>query len=401
MPSPIHVLHLINSLAMGGAEKRLTEIVENLPREEFRFTVVCLTHTGHYEERVRDAGARIEVINYKGLRKNGRLKLSQLLQPMLAMRRFDQWLQTLQPDVVQTWIPISNFIGARAMCHWRFRHMALIASRVFTGEYRDANAFIPLAEAWAARRADFIYCNSSAVAQDVIARETTVDPSIIRIIRNGVDTQRFHPAEDKNAVRRALDLPEQKPLLLTVGALRPHKGHVFLLEVIEKVAQIRPDALLMLAGADQGQGPLLKKIAQEKHLEPHVQFLGARSDIPQLMQAADALVLPSSEEGLPNVLLESQACALPSVATALPGCIEALDNGRAGVLTPSGNAEAMAKAILDLLDRPMVRSELGTQARLHVEQNFSQERMFREFANFYREALAKRAVRQSYEFSSQ
>lgn len=385
MAAPIHVLHLINSLGMGGAEKRLAEIIEHLSSDEFRFTVVCLSHAGAYEARVRAAGAEVEVLHYHGMRQGGRFALRSLFQPLIAIRKFQQALDKYRPDVVQTWLPISNFVGGRALCRWRYRRMTLIASRVFTGEYREANPLIPLAEMMAARRADWVYCNSNAVRDDTISTEITIDPSSIRVIRNGVDSEKFRPCEDKLRARRELGLSAGERLILSVGALRKHKGHSVLLDAAKQILAEHEAVRFLLVGEDQGEGPALRRQADELGIADQVEFVGARDDVALWMQAADAFVLPSLQEGLPNALLEAMASGLPCVATQLPGCLEILEDGKHGLLVPPEQPEALASATSTLLDQPDLSMQLRASAQLHVRDHFSFTRMMKGFADLYRE----------------
>ncbi len=386
MAVPIHVLHLINSLGMGGAEKRLTEIIESLSSDEFRFTVMCLSHAGAYESRVRAAGGEVEVLHYRGLRRDGRIAIRNLFEPLIAMRKFQQALDRHRPDVVQTWLPISNFVGGRAMCRWRYRHMTLIASRVFTGEYREANPLIPLAEMMATRRADLVYCNSNAVRDDTISTEITIDPSNIRVIRNGVDTEKFRPCEDRLRARRELGLSADERLILSVGALRKHKGHSVLLDAAKQILAELEAVRFLLVGEDQGEGPALRRQADELGIADQVEFVGARDDVALWMQAADAFVLPSLQEGLPNALLEAMASGLPCVATQLPGCMEILEYGKHGLLVPPEQPEALSDALSTLLNQTDLQTRLGKDAQHHIRDHFSFTRMMEEFAELYREA---------------
>jgi glycosyltransferase involved in cell wall biosynthesis len=390
-PGPIRVLQLINSLGMGGAEKRLSEIVAGLPPEEFAFHVCCLSATGPYEGRIRLARAPIEVLGYRGLRSEGRFRIQRLAEPLRMIRLFRGVVERVQPHVVQTWIPISNFIGGRAVARWRFRRIALVASRVFTGEYREANPLIPLAEGWASRRADLVYCNCAAVRDDTIRREPSVDPASLRVIRNGVDPNRFAPREDRSGLRKKLGLEDEDLAVATVAALRGHKGHADLLRAARWVVERLPRARFLLVGPDQGEGQRLRRLAEELALGAAVEFLGPRADIAEILAAADLLALPSLEEGLPNVLLEAQAAGLACVATDLPGCAEALAEGETGVLVPARNPQRMAEALWRLLGDAELRRRMGQAARRRAVREFSMEAMLGQFAALYREAAGIRA----------
>jgi glycosyltransferase involved in cell wall biosynthesis len=383
-PKPIHVLHLINSLGRGGAEKRLTEILERLPRDRFAFDVCCLSAGGAFEERVRAAGASVEILGYRGLRRRGKPSLARLRELRRMIRRFRRTVERLRPDVVQTWIPICNYIGGRALAPSRFEGVRLIASRVFTGEYRDGRPLMRLGENRAARRADWIYCNCEAVRDDTLRREPKLDPAIVRVIRNGVDLERFAPRPGRAALRQDLGLGEQDLAIVVVAALRPHKGHADLLAAAKRVVSEHPAARFLLVGPDQGEGPRLLHIARNEGISHAIKLIGPRDDTAEILAASDVLALPSLAEGLPNVLLEAQAAGLPCVATSLPGCIEAVEHDITGLLTPPGNPDALAAAIGQLLGDPDLRQEMGRAGRRRAEKEFPLEAMFEGFAKLYR-----------------
>ncbi len=389
MNRPARIMHFINSLGMGGAEKRLTEIVERLAGPDFFFRVVCLSRTGHYEARVRGAGAGIDALGYRGLWQGW---LPRPLEPWRMARRLRRCIADFVPDALHSWLPIGNVVAAAALRPARFRSVALIQSRVFTGEYRVRSRPIAWAERWAAKRADLIYCNSQAVLDDVGQREPYVRASQLRLVRNGVDVARFRPCadrEEREAARAICHLAEDEYAVTAVAALRPHKGHADLLQAAEGVLKAIPGVRFLLAGPDQGEGPGLRAMAERPPLRGRIEFLGERSDVHRLLRAADVFALPSLQEGLPNALLEAMACGLPCVATDLPGCREALGGGEAGRLAPAGQPGAFAGALIELVGDANLRIRLGGAARARAEALFSLDRMFEEFEALYREAASR------------
>ena len=226
---------------------------------------------------------------------------------------------------------------------------------------------------------------------DTIRREPSVDPASLRVIRNGVDPNRFAPREDRSGLRKKLGLEDEDLAVATVAALRGHKGHADLLRAARWVVERLPRARFLLVGPDQGEGQRLRRLAEELALGAAVEFLGPRADIAEILAAADLLALPSLEEGLPNVLLEAQAAGLACVATDLPGCAEALAEGETGVLVPARNPQRMAEALWRLLGDAELRRRMGQAARRRAVREFSMEAMLGQFAALYREAAGIRA----------
>ena len=124
--------------------------------------------------------------------------------------------------------------------------------------------------------------------------------------------------------------------------------------------------------------------------EKHIQFLGRRSDIDDLLSAADFFVLPSDIEGLPMAILEAMAHGLPIVASNVGGIPEIIDDEREGLLFPAGDATALAFAIRRLASDPFLRRRLGDAARQRVSAQFSLNAMVRKYDDVYADAMRGR-----------
>ncbi|MEX2119552.1 MAG: glycosyltransferase [Pirellulales bacterium] len=193
-----------------------------------------------------------------------------------------------------------------------------------------------------------------------------VERGRIRVVYNGVDTERFRPGPMAEA-RRRLELPAEEPLVLFVGNLLPVKGLDVLLDAcaLLRKRQGRFHCLIL------GQGPLrprLERLVRRLQLFDHVRLLGSRphDQLPDWYRAADVVVLPSRSEGVPNVLLEAAACGVPWVASAVGGISEIARFG-ASALVPAGDASALAAALEQRLqDRrrgPVAVSNLRTHTQ--------------------------------------
>jgi len=184
----IKLLYLINSLRVGGTEKRVVELLRRLPREKFDPYLCCLVETGFLEQKVREVGVPIFVLGYSGIRINGKIKPLKLFQFPGLFLRLHKFLKKEKFDLMHTFLPISNTIGCTAGRLAGVTH--IIASRVFTGEYRNINPLYQPLENFAGRKADIIICNARAVYDDVLKREN-VNPDKLRIIHNGIEVERF------------------------------------------------------------------------------------------------------------------------------------------------------------------------------------------------------------------
>lgn len=204
---------------------------------------------------------------------------------------------------------------------------------------------------WAASRAAALVAVSGALKEALV--RLGVDANKITVLRNGVDTKLFVPG-DRSSLRASLGF--SGPVLLMVGNLVPLKGHEL---VLRALAQF-PDARLLVVG-EGGEERNLRRLASNLQIQRRVQFLGALSQqqLPAYYASADVLVLASSREGWPNVLLESMACGTPVVATCVGGIPEIVAAPEAGVVMRERSVNGLLQALHRLLqnypDRKMTR----------------------------------------------
>ncbi|MGW6643797.1 glycosyltransferase [Streptomyces iakyrus] len=209
------------------------------------------------------------------------------------------------------------------------------------------------------------------------------------VVPNGIDIERFRPADDAGAVRAKL-LPDggpHGPLVVCVGRLCRQKGQDVLLTAWESVLRRVPGARLVLVGDGPDHGRL-------RALAPgSVLFTGDVDDVVPWYQAADLVVLPSRWEGMALAPLEAMACGRPVVVTDVGGARESLPPDLAPhCLVPAPAPAALAAAVAGLLLDPPLRTALGEQGRRHVLSTHDVRRTARAVADVYRELLAAHAV---------
>jgi len=252
------------------------------------------------------------------------------------------------------------------------------------------------------RRASAVVANSGFTKDHVVA-ELGVPPERVRVIQNGVDLIRFRPPspDHRNAVRAALGWGADDVVVATVARLYPDKG---VWDVVSALAMVRAEGVSLRA-LIVGDGPereSLRARAASIGAAPHVQFVGARNDVPELLAAADVFVLASrSREGFGIALAEGMAMSLPVIGTAVEGIPELIEGGRNGLLVPPCDPIALADALLKLVREPKLRHELGTRGRATVEQRFDARRMVAAYAALYEELLGRSPWRSVSRFREQ
>jgi glycosyltransferase involved in cell wall biosynthesis len=172
-----------------------------------------------------------------------------------------------------------------------------------------------------------------------------------------------------------------------IGNLWPVKGHRMLVEAVGKLAGKLPGWRFLCAG-DGAERPWLMRRIAELGLEDRVLLIGHRLDVPAVLRRARAAALCSSAEGLSNALMEAMAASLPLVATRVGGNPELVRDGENGFLVPSGDADALATRLLDLLGGEPGRAvEMGLRGRARIETELTLEAMARGHRDLYRRAL--------------
>jgi glycosyltransferase involved in cell wall biosynthesis len=231
------------------------------------------------------------------------------------------------------------------------------------------------------RRADMVRCVSRSLMHT--AWKVGVPSHRLAYLPSRVDTEVFSPRQVavwRSVIREELGA-EQSKVLLFVGTFSLHKGVTNLIGAMPQVVRRHPDVKLVLAGS----GPLehrLRQLVQRLGLTKSVMFVGRKShdQMPQLAAAADVLVSPSLNEGLPRVILEAMATGLPVVATSVGGVPELVIDGRTGLLVRPGDKSALANALCRILADPDSAKAWGRAGRTMVEHEYERKANLRRYA---------------------
>lgn len=208
---------------------------------------------------------------------------------------------------------------------------------------------------WAARRAAAVVAVSSRLAQALV--DLGVEASKVVVLRNGVDTDVFFPRE-RAAARAALGL-RRRVVLLCVGNLVPEKGFDLAIDLLSSVE----DAELLIVG-EGPQRSVLAERARSQGVSDRVHFAGSmpQARLAEVYSAADALLLCSTREGWPNVVLESLACGTPVVAADVGAVAEMLTEPAVGRIVPARDWRDFRAALLDMLRQPADRNAIVRHA---------------------------------------
>jgi glycosyltransferase involved in cell wall biosynthesis len=214
---------------------------------------------------------------------------------------------------------------------------------------------------------------------------------------NGVDAAgRFDPTklgpETRSLTRSDLGIPSKATVIGFVGRIVREKGIGELAEAWNLLREDHPEAHLLIVGPFETQDVVPGRAVEKLQADSRVHLTGMDWNTPPLYAGMDIVVLPSYREGFPNVPLEAAAMRLPVVATNVPGCVDAVEDGRTGILVPPRNASALAAAIRSYLDDPELRRKHGDAGRERVLREFRQEAVWEAIHGEYMRLLDSGAV---------
>jgi glycosyltransferase involved in cell wall biosynthesis len=219
---------------------------------------------------------------------------------------------------------------------------------------------------WVLNQADWVVAVSAETGR--MLEKMGVQAKRIRVVENGIDVSAYD-LPPQPALRQSLGIGPDEPVLVTTARLTEQKGHAYLIEAMPAVLERFPLARLLLLGQGELRGQLEERV-RSLGLTGRVDFLGVRSDVPALLALADVFVLPSLWEGTSLALLEAMAAARPIAATDIPGNRPLLEDQRDCLLTTPARPEALAQAVIRLLQDRELAAKLGTQARAEAWQRF-------------------------------
>jgi glycosyltransferase involved in cell wall biosynthesis len=362
---PASVFQVITRMALGGARRVVTTLLERLDPAEFRQTLVCGA-----EGEAPEGVVRIPEL-VRDVRPGADARAAARLACLFASRRPDLvHAHTYKAGVLATLA--ARAAGVRAVVFTPHGHIfapgALIPGVPRRGwKLRLLRSVTRLAEGLADR--------ITALSEQDLAEQLALrlaPPLKHVVIPNGIDFERY----DRPAASR----PDGSLVVGAVGRFTAEKGHAHLLDAFVRVRRARPDARLVLVGYGELEADLRRRAGEG------VEFAGAR-DSAELLPTFDVFVQPSLYESQGLAILEAMAAGRPVVATDVGGVRDVVRDGETGLLVRAGDPDALAAAILRLAGEPEFSAGLAVRARARVREIHSSERMTAAYARLYRELL--------------
>jgi len=353
---PLRVMFVITCMPVGGAETLLVELIRRLNRDHFVPELCCLKYRGPLGDAIAQ-----QVPTWTGLLAH-KFDFAVLgrLRRLLRRRRIDAVVTVGTGGDKMFWGRLAAWLeGVPVICSWL--HSTGLPDHVELPNRLLApvtDAFVGVAEPHGRYLAEHEGCPASKV----------------RVIPNGVDTQRFRPRWPNEALRESLGLSKAAPVVGIVAALRPEKRHDRFLQCAVRILGQIPAARFLIVG-DGPDRRRLESLAADLGLVQSVHFLGSRDDVPELLALFDVMLLTSEMEANPVSILEAMAAEKPVVAPAVGSIGETVINGKTGVLFVPGDVDAASAAVVELLGDRNRAAAMGRAGREAVLSRWSIEQM--------------------------
>ena len=349
---------IITELQLGGAQRIVIELAGRLAQSNWEVCVI----TNERGLLLQDLqGIRgVEVITVATLRRE-----ITPFKDLLALVRIISLLNSLKPDIVHTHTPKAGLIGRVAA-----RLLRIPCLHTVHGIGCDVSAMSLVEKVYLVCERLAAKLSTVQVMVSERLRKTCVKHGLapdgkVRVISGGFDARQFAKLPTRSQARVALGLPVEGVVIGTVSCMKPGKRVGDFVEVCKQVRSVIPDMTAVVVGDGELRQEIQRQI-DRGGLEESIRLLGWRRNVPAIMAALDVFVLMSAHEGLGLVVLEAMAAGVPVVATRVDGCIEIIEETRAGVLIERGDIEGGAAAVVRLLNDCGRLEQMGRRARKGV-----------------------------------
>ena len=386
-PEPIRVMNILARLNIGGPAIHVSLLTAKMCPPEYESVLV----TGTIASEEGDMAYYAEE---RGVQPIYIPELSRNLHPirdLVALWKLYRLMRQWQPHVVHTNTAKAGFVGRTAA--WLARVPVIVHTfhghvfHSYFGAFKT-RLFLYL-ERFAARLSDTIITLTDSLRRELADQYHITRKSHITVLPLGLDLSPFTEVQRHHgAFREAWQIPPDAPLIGIVGRLVPVKNHALFLHTAALIREKRPNAHFVIVG-DGETRPTLEALTAQLGLTDCVHFTGWQKVVAPIYGDMDVNVISSHNEGTPVSVIEALAASCPTVATAVGGLPDLLEGGALGCLTPPGDAQALAQAILNTLDNPPDME----QAKQAMVDRYGIDRLVRDMDSLYHGLLAKKGYR--------
>jgi len=363
---------------MGGSERNISQLLAGIDKDKFELYIARLISV-ILSENAKDQGVSIIDLNGDGIYTVSGIRNLIFLKRLVREKNI---------SLIVTYHESSDFYGL-ALSH--ICHIPVISSRrdmSFKTRRRHR-----LAYRLVGRYFDSVIAVSDAVKKEVVKRHWFPEKRIATIY-NAINVNEYGKTKGGIALKDKMGIDPKHPIVGVVANIRKIKGHQYFVLAASIIHKRNPDVEFLVVGYDMIKDGYsiaeLKQYAEQVGISQNLHFIGGRRDIADVISLFDVAVLASLSEGFSNVILEYMASSKPVVATKVGGNPEIVVHGETGLLVPPANADALASAILSILEDKEAASRFGNAGRKRVEERFSLDVMLKNYENLFEQVINSR-----------
>lgn len=358
----LRILEIITTLGVGGAEMHLLALTRGLVARGHSPEVYYLKGKGELAGDFLRSGVPVQKISMEGAG-----------EAPSAIWKLQKLMRREKHDLIHTHLLKADGVGAVAAA------LAGRSRRLLASKHNDERALLHPVFGRVHGLLSMLDRRVIVLSDHVgrfVAEHGRVAPRKIRRVYYGLDPEKFMNAT-ASGLREELKIGADEFVIVCVARFAAQKAHTVLLDAFAKALHTEPRMRLLLVG-DDPFGDYRKRAEAHAHLlklGDRVMFLGIRRDVPRILAASDLFTMSSLWEGLGLVFLEAMAARLPVVATNVSAVPEVVPQGTCGFLVPPNDAEAMARAFLEIVKKPDRGRSMGDAGRVWVREKFGIDRM--------------------------
>lgn len=392
---------------VGGPAKPLLLHVVTVPWTLWAFFAGQIRHmkeNGFEVAAVSSEGPQAGFVEQRDDIRVYRVPMQRRISPLadiIALFRLFRIIRRLRPTIVHGHTPKAGFLGMLAAC------FARAPVRIFTlhglrgSQIKGIKGkIVEFSERLTCRLAHEVLAVSNSLCQEAIDRGLCSRDRIKVLANgscNGIDAEnRFnpekYPKEVRTQMRRRYGIPEDALVLCYVGRIVRDKGIVELAEAWLRLRREFENLYLLMVGEFESGDDVGPEVSEVLKSDDRVCVTGFVYDMPEHYSAVDLVILPTYREGFGYTALEAAAMGLPVVATKVVGCVDAVEDGRTGILVPVKDAVALYEAIKGLLSDKSLRERLGQAGRQRALQRFAPDAIWGALHSEYVSLMRKRGV---------
>ena len=366
----MRIIYFQQNLALGACEEYFYLLMQGLDKTRFDITLVCPE-----DAILHPLAAKVEALGVRVHRYS--LTTANYIYLRALFRR-------LKPDIVHFNDPcLVGIIAAR---------LAGVPVLLMTHHTPELNRRYNFRGRVIERMA-FDYCKlhvifTSEYDRDAGIKKDRLSPQRSFVIYYGLPADKFSQRYNRKEIYGEFSIAEDSRIIGNIGRLAYQKGQKYLIEAASIVIDRFKSAKFFFVG-EGGLESEFKGYIKEKGLEDYFIFTGYRTDIPRLLSAFEMLVMPSLFEGLCFAVIEASAMGIPVIATSVGGMRRSVVDNKTGLLVPPSDPEALAKAMLRILEYPEEAKEMGLAGQKYFTEMFTQEKMVKNTEGLYLGLLNK------------